>query len=81
MAWIEQVSEEDAKGGLEKVYQAARGRAGGIANIIRIMSLRPRPLATFMNLYMQLMISDTSMSRADKELLATVTSKSNGCFY
>ncbi len=81
MAWIEQVTDEDAEGRLEKIYQAARDRAGGIANIIRIMSLRPRPLETFMNLYVQLMVSDTSMSRAEKEMLATVTSKANECFY
>ncbi len=74
MAWIEQVAEEDAEGPLEKIYRAAGDRAGGVANILRVMSLRPKPLGTFMNLYLQLMVSDTSVSRADKEMLATVTS-------
>lgn len=81
MAWIEQVSDDAAEGQLAKIYAAAHERAGGVANIIRVMSLRPKPLGTFMNLYVQLMIGDTAVSRADKEMLATVTSQVNDCFY
>lgn len=81
MSWIEQISEEDATGRLATVFNAARGRAGGVAHIIRVMSLRPDPLATFMRLYTQLMHEDATLSQADREMLATVTSEVNGCFY
>ncbi|MEM7264145.1 MAG: peroxidase [Planctomycetota bacterium] len=81
MAWIEQVSEEDADGRLARIYEDAKGRAGGIANILRVMSLRPGPLGTFMRLYVQIMKEDSTVSRADREMLATVTSQVNDCFY
>ncbi|MGE3164472.1 MAG: carboxymuconolactone decarboxylase family protein [Planctomycetota bacterium] len=82
MAWIRQVSEEDADGSLAQIYDAARRRAGRVFNILRVMSLRPRSLGTFMRFYTDLMQSaDSPLSRAERELLATVTSQVNGCFY
>ncbi|MEM7166883.1 MAG: peroxidase [Planctomycetota bacterium] len=81
MAWIEQVSERDATGPIAAIYKSAQERAGGIANIIRVMSLRPKLLNTFMRFYVDLMQGDSTLSRSDRELLATVTSGVNECFY
>ena len=81
MAWIEQVPVEDATGPLRKIYDAGQGRAGGVANIIRVMSLRPEPLNTFMRLYVQLMKAPSTLPSHERELLATVTSQVNECFY
>ena len=81
MAWIDQVPVDEATGLLRKIYDAGTERAGQVANIIKIMSLRPRPLSTFMNLYLQLMKQDFEISPTERELLATVTSEVNGCFY
>ncbi len=81
MAWVKQVGDDEASGLLEKIYASARKRAGSVANIIRVMSLRPKPLSTFMRLYTELMHSDSTLSRSERELLATVTSQVNECFY
>lgn len=81
MSWIEQISEEEATGKLASIFSAARERAGGVAHIIRVMSLRADPLATFMRLYVQLMHEEGALSHADREMLATVTSQVNDCFY
>ena len=81
MAWIEQVPEDQATGKLKKIYGMAVERAGGVANIIKVMSLRPGPLSTFMRLYVQLMKEESTLSSADREMLAAVTSEVNGCFY
>ena len=82
MAWVEQTSEEDAEGELARIYQAARERSGGkVANILRVISLRPELLSTFMRMYLQLMQSESTLSRADRELVATVTSRTNDCHY
>lgn len=81
MSWIEQIAEEDAKGKLASIFSAARGRAGDVAHILRVMSLRPDPLGTFMRLYVQLMHDEATLSQADREMLATVTSQVNECFY
>ncbi len=81
MAWIEQVPETGATGALAKIYASASQRAGGVANILKVMSLRPRLLGSFMSFYVQLMQSDSSLSRSERELLATVTSQVNECHY
>ena len=81
MAWIHQIPEGEAQGELARVYEAARNRAGGVANILRVMSQRPRILSSFIRLYVQLMQTETSLPRVEKEMLATVTSQVNGCFY
>jgi len=81
MAWIRQVPDDEAEGELARIYEAARARAGGVANIIRVQSQRPRQLATFMKFYVELMQGETALPRREKELLAAVTSQVNGCFY
>ena len=81
MSWIQQIPEEKATGPLAKIYAAASKRAGKVANIIKVMSLKPQPLATFLDLYLQLMRGNSELPRPERELLATVTSEVNGCFY
>lgn len=81
MAWIHQVPEDEATGELAKIYEAARGRVGTVANIIRVQSQRPRLLSTFMRFYVQLMKSETSLPSREKELLASATSQVNDCHY
>ncbi len=81
MAWIHQISDEEATGELDQIYAAARQRTGEVAHIIRVMSQRPSLLSTFMQFYLQLMQSETELTSREKELLATVTSASNRCFY
>ena len=82
MAWIRQVPIEEATGQLKKIYDAGIERAGEVANIIRIMSLRPRPLRMMMDFYVHTMLGPKSaLSRTEREMLATVTSETNSCFY
>jgi len=81
MAWIEQVPEEQAEDELARIYQDARQRAGSVANILKVMSLRPQLLDSFLRMYLQLMQGESSLPRLERELVATVTSRSNDCFY
>ena len=81
MAWIEQVPEEQAEDALARIYQDARQRAGSVANILKVMSLRPQLLDSFLRMYLQLMQGESSLPRLERELVATVTSRSNDCFY
>ncbi|MEE2675600.1 MAG: hypothetical protein VX876_01410 [Planctomycetota bacterium] len=81
MAFIDQVAEEDAQGTLARIYESARGRADRVANIIRLMSLDPVSLEASMQFYLKLMKTDNALSAARKEMLATVVSCANDCFY
>ncbi len=81
MAYIRQVDERDADGTLARVYDAARGRADRVANIIRLMSLDPVSLEGSMQFYVKLMKTNNALSSACKELLAAVVSCTNDCYY
>ena len=82
MAWIETVSEERATGLLRQLYDAAVRRAGRVFQVIRIQSPRPKVLRASTQLYMELMHSpDGGLTRAQREMIATVVSRANACHY
>ena len=56
-------------------------RAGGVANILRVMSCDARSLQGSMQFYVSLMKSPNALSPARREMLATVVSNANGCYY
>ena len=81
MAYIKQTSEEEAQGTVGKVYEAAKKRVGHIANIIRVMSLDGNSLQGSIQFYTGLMKSDNALTAAQREMLATVVSNVNMCYY
>ena len=81
MAYISQVSEADATGVLQRVYAAGKARAGGVANIIKVMSLDGRSVQGSMQFYVTLMKTDNALDAARREMLATVVSNINECYY
>ena len=82
MAWIELIGPERATGLLKQLYEAAIKRAGRVYNVIRLQSRRPKVLRASTQLYMEVMHSpDSPLSRAQREMIATVVSRANGCFY
>jgi uncharacterized peroxidase-related enzyme len=81
MAWIKTIAPEEATGELKRLYDAAVGRAGRVFNIVRVQSLNPPVLDASMKIYLAVMYGPSSLSRAEREMLATVTSWANDCFY
>lgn len=81
MAWIKVIQPEDAKGALKEEYDAAMNRAGYIAQVLRIQSLNPRSLHLSVEFYKWIMKGPSGLSRAEREMLATVVSAVNDCFY
>ncbi|MFQ5707984.1 MAG: carboxymuconolactone decarboxylase family protein [bacterium] len=81
MAWIKTISEEEAEGSVKRQYSAALKRAGRVYNVVKISSLKPDIMRTFIQLYLQLMHGPSSLSRAQREMIAVVVSKTNHCHY
>ena len=48
---------------------------------VAMSSLRPEALQIFLDFYLKIMHGRSSLSRVERELIATVTSQINGCFY
>lgn len=81
MAWIKTIAEEEAEGSVKRQYDAAIKRAGRIFNIVKINSLNPDVMKTFIQLYIQLMHGRSRLSRTQREMIAVVVSKVNKCHY
>ncbi len=81
MAYVRIIGEKEAEGTLARVYAAAKKRAGRIFNILKIQSQSPSALQACMNAYAAIMKGESALSRAQREMLAVVVSKINGCHY
>jgi len=79
--WIEIVAHEESTGLLRSEYDAALKRAGRIWNIVGIMSQNPRVMKASMEFYVAVMFGPSSLSRAQREMLAVVVSACNRCVY
>lgn len=66
---------------LKREYDAALKRAGRIWNIVSIMSQNAEAMKAAMAMYRVIMHKESPLSRAQREMLATVVSSLNHCVY
>ena len=81
MAYIQVIEPEAAEGALKAEYASAIERSGKVFNILKIQSLNAPALHASMALYVATMHEPSGLSRAEREMLATVVSQINDCFY
>ena len=81
MAYIDLVKPEDAAGLVQVEYEKGICRSGRVYNILKIMSRSPQALQASMRMYLAIMFGESELSRAQREMLATVVSWTNDCFY
>jgi len=81
VAHLRLIDPEDANGLVAEEYEAAVARAGKVYNIVRSMSLSPEALRSSMGLYRSIMFGPSGLTRQERELLATVVSSVNECYY
>jgi len=81
MPYIHQYSNEEATGAVKRELDAAQQRAGRVWNIVRIMSQNGTVMRESMHLYGAIMHGESPLTRAQREMLATVVSSLNHCVY
>lgn len=81
MAYVNITDEKQADGLLARIYKAASDRAGMVAHILKLQSLNPQALQGCMALYTAAVRGESPLTRAQREMLAVVVSKTNGCHY
>ena len=81
MAFINTVDPQDAEGIVKQEYEKGTQRSGRVFNILKIMSLSPGALRESMRLYLAIMYGESELSRVQREMLATVVSQVNHCYY
>lgn len=81
MPYIKQISDEEATGSVKRELDKAYKRAGRVWNIVRIMTPNAEAMRTSMSFYIALMYGDSPLTRAQREMLAVITSQVNHCRY
>jgi len=81
MPWIRQIPVSQATGLLRKLFDDTLKRSGQVWNIVHIMSLNPRTMDASMRMYGTIMIGHSPLTRAQREMLATVVSAELECRY
>ncbi len=72
---------DDTSGVARREYEAALRRAGRIWNIVSIQCHLPEVMRDSMRLYQSIMFGPSPLSRAQREMMAVVTSQANECDY
>jgi uncharacterized peroxidase-related enzyme len=81
MAWIKTIKPEEATDELKAEYERAVARAGRVFNILQVQGLNAVVLRASTDLYLAAMHGPSGLTRAEREMLATVVSWANHCFY
>jgi len=81
VAWIRTVGESEATGYIKNLYDGLVKQRGWIPNIVKSTTIRPELTRAWMGLYSTLMFGESDLSRAQREMIATVVSVANRCHY
>jgi uncharacterized peroxidase-related enzyme len=81
MPHIEVIEPEQATGRLKEIYDQLRESRGKVAEVHKIQGLNPESIVKHMELYMTVMYGRSPLKRVQREMMAVVVSKANGCRY
>ncbi|MBV9249358.1 MAG: peroxidase-related enzyme [Acetobacteraceae bacterium] len=66
---------------LKAIWQKCIDKLGFVPNVFSAYSLRPQRLRNFMAMYNEIMLSDSGLSKLEREMVAVVVSSANRCYY
>ena len=81
MTFIATVPEDEAEDAVKRGYDAARKMYGHIYQTTLMLSPWPEALTVEARRYQTLMLDESALTRAQKEMIATVVSVKNHCAY
>ncbi len=81
MPHIHVLEYDETTGIARREYDAALRRAGRIWNIVSIQSQLPEVMRDSMRIYQSIMFGPSPLTRAQREMMAVVTSQANECHY
>lgn len=66
---------------LKKYFDLCREKLGLVPNVLKAYALRPEKLRAFIQLYNDLMLGESGLSKLEREMVAVVVSSANRCYY
>ena len=82
MSWIGEIDVSSWPAELDGIRpQVVDPKNGKVDNILNVHSLDPGSLRAHLDLYIQAMRGTSTLPKVDREMIALVVSKLNGCHY
>ena len=82
MAWIRVIEEDNAAGELAALYRTLIDpESGRVDNILKVHSLHVDGLRGHVALYRSAMAGTAGLAEIEREMIALVVSRLNGCHY
>src|SRR5580658_8816212 len=66
---------------LKVIWAKCVEKLGFVPNVFATYSLRPKRLRNFMAMYNEIMLSDSGLSKLEREMVAVDVSSANRCYY
>jgi uncharacterized peroxidase-related enzyme len=66
---------------LKAIWGKCQDKLGFVPNVFSAYSLKPQRLRNFMTMYNEVMLSDSGLSKLEREMIAVVVSSANRCYY
>ncbi len=66
---------------LQAIWRKCVDKLGFVPNVFSAYSLKPQRLRNFMAMYNEIMLSDSGLSKLEREMVAVVVSSANRCYY
>src|SRR5262245_22093794 len=81
ISWLRVPAEDEAPPEVKELWEGPLDRLGFVPSVLRIYALRPRHLELWWAFYDELMRGDSSLTKAEREMIAVVVSVVNRCHY
>lgn len=66
---------------LQAIWTKCREKLGFVPNVFATLSLKPQRLRDFMQMFNEIMLSESRLSKLEREMVAVVVSSVNRCYY
>lgn len=81
MPFVRTVSYHEARGGLKDTYDQILKARGAIGNVMAVNSIRPHLMKTLFEHNSSVMRTESGLTPAERQMVATVVSALNRCQY
>lgn len=66
---------------LKAIWAKCAEKLGFVPNVFSALSLKPQRLRDFMQMFNEIMLSESALSKLEREMVAVVVSSVNRCYY
>jgi uncharacterized peroxidase-related enzyme len=81
VVWLAYQAEGELDPGLQKLFRKAREALGFVPNVFVGYMVRPRHFSLWFSHFRELMMGESELSRAEREMISVVVSAENHCLY